>query len=82
MQQDVQTDATCNIQQCWEFLVNNVASVCTQPKSQLKLKNNAYAKFWRYNKEYHGLILKKAYSFIKNKQVKNHEHFTITSNAD
>ena len=26
-----QTDATCNIQQCWELLVNNVASVCTQP---------------------------------------------------
>ena len=33
MQQGVQTDATCNIQQCWELLVNNVASVCTQPKS-------------------------------------------------
>ena len=32
MQQDVQTDATCKIQQCWELLVNNVASVCTQPK--------------------------------------------------
>ena len=32
MQQGVQTDATCNIQQCWELLVNNVASVCTQPK--------------------------------------------------
>ena len=31
MQQGVQTDATCNIQQCWELLVNNVASVCTQP---------------------------------------------------
>ena len=29
-QQGVQTDATCNIQQCWELLVNNVASVCTQ----------------------------------------------------
>ena len=29
MQQGVQTDATCNIQQCWELLVNNVASVCT-----------------------------------------------------
>ena len=25
MQQDVQTDATCNIQQGWEFLANNVA---------------------------------------------------------
>ena len=29
MQQGVQTDATCNIQQCWELLANNVASVCT-----------------------------------------------------
>ena len=25
----VQTDTTCNIQQCWELLANNVASVCT-----------------------------------------------------
>ena len=32
MQQGVQTDATSIIQQCWELLVNNVASVCTQPK--------------------------------------------------
>ena len=31
MQQGVQTDATCNVQQRWELLVNNVASVCTQP---------------------------------------------------
>ena len=29
MQQGVQTDATCNIQQRWELLANNVASVCT-----------------------------------------------------
>ena len=29
MQQDVQTDATCNIQQCWKLLANTVASVCT-----------------------------------------------------
>ena len=28
MQQGVQTDATCNIHQCWELLVNNVPSVC------------------------------------------------------
>ena len=27
MQQGVQTDATCNIEQCWELLVNNVASL-------------------------------------------------------
>ena len=32
MQEGVQTDATCNIQQGWELLVNNVAPVCTQPK--------------------------------------------------
>ena len=30
-QQGVQTYATCNIQQCWELLANNVAFVCTQP---------------------------------------------------
>ena len=29
MQQGVQTDVTCNIQQYWELLANNVASVCT-----------------------------------------------------
>ena len=28
-QQGVQTHATCNIQQCWGLLANNVASVCT-----------------------------------------------------
>jgi len=27
MQQGVQTDATCNIQQFWELLADNVASV-------------------------------------------------------
>ena len=29
MQQDVQTDTTCNIQQCWELLANNVLSIYT-----------------------------------------------------
>ena len=29
MQQGLQTDATCNIQQCWELLADNVASVRT-----------------------------------------------------
>ena len=29
MQQGVQTDVTCNIQQGWELVANNVASVCT-----------------------------------------------------
>jgi len=31
MQQGVQTDATCNIRQCWELVANNVASFCTGP---------------------------------------------------
>ena len=30
MQQGEQTDSTCNIQQCWELLANNLASVCTR----------------------------------------------------
>ena len=29
MQQGVETDATCNIQQCWELLANNTALDCT-----------------------------------------------------
>ena len=29
-----QGEQTCNIRQCWELLVNNVASICTQPYSQ------------------------------------------------
>ena len=29
IQQCVQTNATCNIQQCWELLANKVASICT-----------------------------------------------------
>ena len=33
MQQGVQTDATCNIQQCWELLASNVASVSTGLKA-------------------------------------------------
>ena len=35
MQQGVQTDATCNIQQCWELLANHDASVCTGLKTHL-----------------------------------------------
>ena len=30
IQQGLQTDATCNIQQCWELLTNDVAIVCTE----------------------------------------------------
>ena len=28
-EQGVQTDATCDTQQCWELLTNNVAFICT-----------------------------------------------------
>ena len=37
MQQGVQTDARCNIQQCWELLANNGASVCTGLKNCFEL---------------------------------------------
>ena len=40
----VQTDATCNIQQCWELLANNVASVSTGPKTEGSKEFN----FWKY----------------------------------
>ena len=39
MQQDVQTDATCNTQQFWELLFNNVASVCTQPYLKMAIES-------------------------------------------
>ena len=42
--QHVQTDTTCNIQQCWELLANNVASVCTGL--------NIYARRDRCQREY------------------------------
>ena len=38
MQQGVQTDATCNIQHCWQLLANNVASICTGLNSTLVIK--------------------------------------------
>ena len=43
MQQGVQTDATCNIQQCWELFANNVGSVCTG------LYTNRHVKLWLKN---------------------------------
>ena len=33
IQQHATADARCNIQQCWELLVSNVASVCRQPNT-------------------------------------------------
>ena len=46
MQQGVQTDAICSIQQCWEFLANHVASVCTYLDNQEKLKSKGYTIFF------------------------------------
>ena len=39
MQEDVQKDATCNIQQYWELLANNVASICTGFNADTDLLN-------------------------------------------
>ena len=58
MQQSVQTDATCNFQQCSELLANNVTSVCTglyvKPVavSYFQIQNGVYCKFtisWNLN---------------------------------
>ena len=46
MQQGVQTDAICSIQQCWEFLANHVVSVCTYLDNQEKLKSKGYTIFF------------------------------------
>ena len=54
MKQGVQTDATCNIQQCWELLANNVASVSTGPKTEGSKEFN----FW---KDFYLLYLKITY---------------------
>ena len=42
MQQGVQTDVTCNIQQCWELLANNVGSFCTGLKTQSSSKKKPF----------------------------------------
>ena len=44
MQQGVQTDATCNIQQCWELLANNTASVCTGLNTDVDNRERAEAR--------------------------------------
>ena len=46
MQQGVQTDAICSIQQYREFLANHVASVCTYVDTQEKLKSKGYTIFF------------------------------------
>ena len=37
MQQSVQMDTTCNIQQCWDLLANAVASFCKGLKTNFYL---------------------------------------------
>ena len=44
IQQGVQTDSTCNIQQCWQLLANNVASVCTGLKTNENNNRNKSAR--------------------------------------
>ena len=44
IQQGVQTDTTCHIQQCWELLANNVASVCTGLKTNEDNNRNKTAR--------------------------------------
>ena len=44
IQQGVQTDSTCNIQQYWELLANNVASVCTGLKTNENNNRNKSAR--------------------------------------
>ena len=44
IQQGVQTASTCNIQQCWELLANNVASVCTGLKTNENNNRNKSAR--------------------------------------
>ena len=47
MQQGVRTDATCNIQQCWELLAKNVASVCTRLKNSFCFWGTSDARNYR-----------------------------------
>ena len=46
MQQGVQTDATCNIEQCWELVANNVASICTGLKPHQCASGFLKETFW------------------------------------
>ena len=47
MQQGVQTDPKCNIQQCWELLANNVASVCAGLKTKIDPNLNISVDFYK-----------------------------------
>ena len=43
MQQDVQTDVTCNTQQCWKLLANNVVSIYTGLYSVKQILASVYS---------------------------------------
>ena len=53
MEHGVQTDATCNIQQCWELLADNVASVCEGVKVPFLCPAT-----WYYDRVYYQVSLK------------------------
>ena len=63
MQQGVQTDATCNIQQCWKLLANNVASVARslRLKSKFSLILFAYNLMIGYSKRLEKIIRESAF---------------------
>ena len=68
MQQGVQTDATCNIQQCWELLAKNAALDCTGLYSKTCGEENR--SFWlKYFSDYRWLERNKSIlcraSFVK-----------------
>ena len=60
MQQGVQTDATCNIQHCWELLDNNITSICKRLKAWSPLLTASTVKkcHWLFRK---GEIIRLAY---------------------
>ena len=71
MQQGVQMDATCNIQQCWELLANNVASVCMGP-----YKKSSFKKEIQGNSllSYYTEVLLKCYCVMSEKRLVKHEN--------
>ena len=44
VQQGVQTDATCNIQQWWGLLANNFASLCTRRRMRTQTEMSCHSK--------------------------------------
>ena len=76
IQQGVQTDATCDIQQCWELLASNVASVCTGLKSLTGFK------FMRNNSQQHATICIRACKRTQHVTSNNVEGCTLKVTND